>query len=42
MRSFGEVGDVDKEAKNRAVVGERVGSTGIVRCIALRPGASDE
>lgn len=39
--SFGEIGDVDSEARKEVVVGDREGSRGIVRCIARSPGASD-
>ena len=41
MCDFGEVGDVDSAVKKAVVVGEREGSRGIVRCIALSPAASD-
>lgn len=38
---MGETGDVAREARNEVVVGDSEGSTGLLLCIALSPGASE-
>jgi hypothetical protein len=38
---MGETGDVEREAKNEVVVGDRDGSTGLLVCRAFNPGARE-